>query len=222
MDISFWRKRPKQQPFLSPLTPGSGLPKIMRLMTRHLPAIAIPFAAMLAGTVALVVLFNALSNGEDKIAMLPQEVAVGQETAAAPEASQPPRLISRDIAVRTAEELPGTDPSATGSILQALPEPAAFVPVVPVAETEEEIADLEAMQRGETTAPPPQPETPGMRDATTTQAVNLRAGPNDEAEVLTVVPAKAAITAEDGCNHWCAASYDGRSGYIYKNFIGYR
>lgn len=60
-----------------------------------------------------------------------------------------------------------------------------------------------------------------LRPAAVKGAVNLRAGPDNGARVLTVVPGGAAIEAEEDCN-WCAASYDGRSGFIYKSFIVYR
>ena len=59
---------------------------------------------------------------------------------------------------------------------------------------------------------------PDLTPATVTEYVNLRDGPDDEAEVLTVVPAKAAIEAETDCG-WCTVVYKGQRGYIYKNFI---
>jgi uncharacterized protein YraI len=103
--------------------------------------------------------------------------------------------------------------------------------VVAVAETTEELLALEAIQRREVEADLAETSTettaairpdPGPRvAATATTWVNLRAGPSDDAEVLTVVPGDAEIQAEAGCN-WCAVTYEGRDGYIYKNFIDYR
>ena len=51
--------------------------------------------------------------------------------------------------------------------------------------------------------------------------VNMRAGPDNDAEILAVVPFDAALQAEKGCDHWCAVTYDGEQGYIYHSFIGY-
>lgn len=59
---------------------------------------------------------------------------------------------------------------------------------------------------------------PAMKAAKTTQHVKMRAGPADEAGVITVVPANTALQAEADCN-WCTVVYNGRRGYIFKNFI---
>ena len=101
-------------------------------------------------------------------------------------------------------------------------------PVVAVAETAEELLALEAIQQREVEADLAEPSaettaavsTVSKVAAKATAWVNLRAGPSDDAEVLMVVPALAAIEAEAACN-WCAVSYDGREGFIYKTFISY-
>lgn len=138
-------------------------------------------------------------------------------------------------AVRLFEPFSAPSPGneLTAAIPPALPGGSGMNPPasVPVAETEEQLLALEEAQRAEVEADvgPPSDEwtaaiagTPGtaLQPATTTNYVNLRAGPDDDAEVLMVVPALARIEAEAGCN-WCAVSYDGRSGYIYKTFISY-
>lgn len=142
--------------------------------------------------------------------------------------------------VETVPIEPRPDPGATAAIPRALP--AAAAPAVAVAETEAEIEALEARQRQEvdadlgaagtdmrpdagmssneaTAAIAPRPSVP-MRAATATQYVNMRAGPDDDTEVLMVVPAQARIEAEADCG-WCAVAYQGRSGYIYRSFIRY-
>lgn len=123
-------------------------------------------------------------------------------------------------------------PARTASILPAVPDIGARpAGGVPVAETDDEIAVLEAIQRREVEedlATPTDEETASigpaasgpMRAATTTRYVNMRAAPEDDAEVLLVVPALAEIEVEADCN-WCAVVYDGRSGFIYKTFISY-
>jgi acetylornithine deacetylase/succinyl-diaminopimelate desuccinylase-like protein len=101
-------------------------------------------------------------------------------------------------------------------------------PVVAVAETAEELLALEAIQQREVEADLAEPSAettaavpPVSKVAAKATAwVNLRAGPSDDAEVLMVVPALADIEAEAACN-WCAVSYDGREGFIYKTFISY-
>ncbi|MBO6903117.1 MAG: SH3 domain-containing protein [Rhizobiaceae bacterium] len=103
--------------------------------------------------------------------------------------------------------------------------------VVAVAETVEELLVLEEIQRREVEADlarrsseitaAVQPESDPKVSAIATNWVNMRTGPSDDADVLMVVPGGANIQAETGCS-WCAVSYDGRDGYIYKSFISYR
>lgn len=57
-----------------------------------------------------------------------------------------------------------------------------------------------------------------LSPAKATQYVNMRAAPDDDATVLTVVPANASIEAEADCR-WCEVSYDGKTGYVYRTFI---
>ncbi len=63
------------------------------------------------------------------------------------------------------------------------------------------------------------PVDPGLRKRQIAEYVNLRAGPDNDAEVLAIVPAKAEIMAQDNCRHWCAAVYQGQKGFIYKTFF---
>ena len=77
----------------------------------------------------------------------------------------------------------------------------------------------EVLRGGEENAAVPVPA--GMRPATVTSAVNLRAGPDNDAEVVKVLPERAAIQAEADCG-WCRVSHDGTTGYVYKSFIEYR
>lgn len=90
---------------------------------------------------------------------------------------------------------------------------------VQVAETEAEIAMLEASTGmvGESASDANGP-LPDLRPAKAAKYANLRDGPADEAKVIVVVPANAAIEAETDCN-WCTVVYQGQRGYIYKNLI---
>ncbi len=54
--------------------------------------------------------------------------------------------------------------------------------------------------------------------ARVTAAVKLRSGPTKGSGVLTVVPAGSAVNVLS-CNGWCQVSYNGRTGWVYKNFL---
>lgn len=54
--------------------------------------------------------------------------------------------------------------------------------------------------------------------ARVTAAVNMRSSPKKGAGVLTVVPAGSAVKVLS-CDGWCQISYNGRTGWIYKNFL---
>lgn len=184
---------------------------------------------------------------EEPPADRPETVAAA--AAGATDDTAPPRATTQEPparpnppAVETARQLlqPETfaqertfepDLGRTSSIPPASPGISAFVPSVPVAETDDEIAELEAIQRREVeddvgvpsdeeTASVGPLTTPAMQQATTTRYVNMRSGPSDDAEVVLVVPALVEIEAEAGCN-WCTVRYDGRTGFIYKTFLSY-
>jgi Bacterial SH3 domain len=100
---------------------------------------------------------------------------------------------------------------------------------VAVAETESQIVEMESKLAAEgadefalaaAPADASAADTAGMTSAQTLKYVNLRAGPDNDATVLTIVPANAEILAQADCSHWCSVVYDGRQGYIYKSFIG--
>ena len=54
--------------------------------------------------------------------------------------------------------------------------------------------------------------------ARVTDAVNMRSGPQKGASVLGVVPAGSAVNVLS-CNGWCQIAYNGRSGWVYKNYL---
>ena len=54
--------------------------------------------------------------------------------------------------------------------------------------------------------------------ARVTAAVKLRSGPAKGSGVLTVVPAGSAVNVLS-CNGWCQVAYNGRTGWVYKNFL---
>lgn len=136
-------------------------------------------------------------------------------------------------AARASPQPAATAPDATDTA--SIPADSLRGPLdVQVAETEAEIAKLEAAtgmteepEAGNETHPAPAAPTdtklaavsqPDLKPATVTKHVNLRDGPADESEVITVVPANATIEAEADCG-WCTVVYKGQRGYIYKSFI---
>lgn len=213
------------QPFLSPLG-----------RRRALPAIALPLALTAVGGVALVVAFGMLFGLQSRQAArdVPEAASpasIGQPALAAARPAEeaasltalpapPPAPIPAAGPALLPAGAATPDPGSTAAIPRLLPaEPAAPEADVAVAETDDEIAALEEIQAEEN-----RDDLGGnaqMRPATVTSAVNLRAGPDNDAEVVKVLPDGAEIEAEDGCR-WCRVAHDGVSGYVYRNFIDYR
>lgn len=106
------------------------------------------------------------------------------------------------------------------------------VPVdeVVVAETEEQVAMLEEIQRAENEVliaslredgvDYSSEIATGMREATIRSHVNLRDAPGNNSNVLAIVPGNARVQASQECKlRWCAVIYEGQSGYVYEGFI---
>lgn len=233
----FKQKTRSQQPFLSPLGERE----------RSLPAIAAPLAVTVIGGLALVIAFGALFSGMARKTGTPAAAAPAiEQQAAMPQVSPPtaPETIS-DAAAATREEAPVTTQMDATDRTAAIPPPVADPDPgpralslnVPVAENEEDIAVLEVIQmqqvedepgpdavaedEAEPTVVAQAQADPGLKAAVVNGAVNMRAAPDNDARVLAVVPAKAQIEAQDDCN-WCAVTYQGDQGFIYKSFIDYR
>ena len=235
-----WRFKAKQQkdaPFLSPLSQQANYPISF---SERMPSAVAPIAFTVVGGLALVVVIASLLGtaeveapapmSQDLTQSAPETAAVQAVPAALPvEAPQVPVTEVTAESLAAAEVQSEPDPALTGSILSAIPTGNALLPSVEIAETEDEIAALESAQRQQVDEPGDVPaeqatvsiaEDDNLRDATTTGHVNMRSGPSDEAEILTVVPARTRIQAEADCN-WCAAVYEGRSGYVYRTFLSY-
>ena len=149
---------------------------------------------------------------------------------AAPRDGSTVGLASSGAPQQPAPALRDADPDRTAAIPRAFP---ATAPDVPVAETDDEIAVLEDIQSEENREDLGQAAQEaadeadaaagraGMRPATVSSAVNMRAGPDNDAQVVKVLPARAGIDAEADCN-WCKVVHEGATGYVYKSFIEYR
>lgn len=136
-----------------------------------------------------------------------------EQTAAAGNTALADRLRSKTV----------VDASNTGSIQSN-------ASTVEIAESEDEIIALENKLSAEGAEhfnlpdtsqekPVSPPVQQALQTRQTAKYVNLRAGPDNDADVLTVVPARTELLAETGCVHWCAAVYQGQKGYIYKTFF---
>lgn len=220
-----FRQNHSQEPFLSPLGKRR----------RPFPAIAAPLAVTAIGGIALVVAAGALFSG-----MANRTGAASAPSILAEEEASPFTPIAELEKPSPAVETPAAQDEASTAAIPAAAAPAepdlpALSFNAPVAADDDGIAMLEVIpdipledepqpaattddQAEEVAAAQP---SPGQAPATVKSAVNLRAAPRSGSEVLSVVPAKAQIEAQRDCN-WCAVTYDGRKGFIYKSFIDYR
>jgi uncharacterized protein YraI len=55
---------------------------------------------------------------------------------------------------------------------------------------------------------------------TINEAANMRAAARSGSSVLMVVPDGARVSIAPGCEQWCEISYNGRRGFVYKDFVG--
>ena len=117
---------------------------------------------------------------------------------------------------RPADAAP-SDNGTTGSIVPADPAPAKPAPTKPRAARPAKAKPVAAAP--EPTAPVQTASsaiTPGNAQVTT--AVKMRAGPDNDADVVKVVPTNGSVDVIS-CKVWCKVSFDGQEGYIFKRFI---
>ena len=237
-----FRQNSAQQPFLSPL--GK--------QRRSLPAIAMPLTVTIIGGIALVavasILFSGIAIKADTSDII---VAATPAVEAQEDQTDAPQVLAQDMPpAQTADTPPAASP-ASPALTEPIPaEPEAALSFnAPIASNEAEIAVLEVIQMppaGEEPMPiptvipekrpaPPQatpqivaqapasskPNSSGLKNAVTNRAVNMRASPDKNAPVLGVVPANVQFETQANCS-WCAITYEGNQGYIYKSFIDYR
>lgn len=92
--------------------------------------------------------------------------------------------------------------------LEEVPDPAVAAPAADVVE--------EPAPEGAAEAAPERVAV--ARTATVRSDVNLRAGPDNGAAVITVVRRNRNVELI-GCDYWCEVVYEGRRGFIYKSFV---
>lgn len=117
----------------------------------------------------------------------------------------------------------GTDPFAMivtpGESTEPTVELAGTVPHVPAPAPRASAA----RESDDDDRPAPKAATTGraLTDTTTVnEAANMRAAGRSGSAVIMVVPDGARVSIAPGCEQWCEISYNGRRGFVYKDFIG--
>lgn len=220
-----FRQSSVQQPFLSPL----GKPR------RSLPAMAMPLTVIIIGGGALVVASSVLFSGIAIKSTDSVDMAVAATPSIEEQATAPAQILSPDDQPAQTATLPAPAATTAAPETQALSFNAPDVSSGPSNEAElaildviemppvEEEAEPSASAQDESEAPltVAQAASAGQNNAVTNGAVNLRAAADKDAEILLVVPKNVSIEAQENCT-WCAVTYQGSQGYIYKSFIDYR
>jgi hypothetical protein len=132
-------------------------------------------------------------------------------SAAEPQTTPPPEKATAQAVTSPNQPTPAPqgvapDASTTGGIVQAKPKvrkPAAKAPAA--SDTTE-------------TAKPASAAPIGPGSAVITSAVKMRAGEDNDSDVVKVLPAKASVQVLS-CKAWCKVSYDGTEGYVFKRFL---
>lgn len=111
---------------------------------------------------------------------------------------------------QSVEAAPESLEAAEAALTGASPELSAAMPETSGADTQQMQTDLAAA--GSDGA------AESARAAPVTSAVNLRAGPDNDAAVVTVIPAGSQVNVI-GCEYWCEVVFAGERGWIYKSFV---
>lgn len=123
------------------------------------------------------------------------------------------------------QQLPPVAAWPPGNPIEPTDQPSPAMPPEPADETATAaISPTDAATEAAETAPEQEPVSPAASGAapssnvTVTTHVKMRAGPRDEAAVVTVIPDNAVVGLVK-CESWCEVVYKGRRGFVYKGFI---
>lgn len=152
------------------------------------------------------------------VAAMDQVEAIRADEAAAAAVEPLPVADPRWQAVETASipaKIPDETPDETQPMAFAAMEPPAVVPAPKPAQRS---------KKTDVSAEKPQPELVAATSAAATGAkvrssVFLRSRPADGASVLVTIPGGASVQVDTGCRHWCAVTYQGKRGFVYKSFL---
>jgi hypothetical protein len=92
---------------------------------------------------------------------------------------------------------------------------------VAIAESEAEVAALETRMAGRDShvfAAMSEPTQTGAQGRVT-EYVNMRASPDNDAEILKVLPANSPVSLLDHCPNWCEVEHEGARGFVYGSFV---
>jgi hypothetical protein len=140
-----------------------------------------------------------------------------------PSSPEPARAIPESA---TAEpdvaDAPSSDHSTTGSIVPVAPapKPAPVKPVAAKPAAAKPVKPKPATAKTESASAPTKSAAadPVTGGAKVNSAVKMRATPDNDADVVTVVPGNASVNVIS-CKGWCKVSYGGKEGYIFKRFL---
>jgi hypothetical protein len=105
-----------------------------------------------------------------------------------------------------------------GPEMAYLPDRATTTGSIPAAVLEAAVKDTRQAPKAADASDEPADTDGAGRTAHVKTAVNMRASPDQDAKVLTVVPAKASVNVIE-CKSWCKIAFDGREGWVYKSFV---
>jgi hypothetical protein len=206
--------------------------------------LAIAVAVVLTGTLAWLMMRPPAIDAEAALvrsdAPAVQAAPAPVETAAAPPVSAPPAAATPAAAPALAFTGQGGDVTAAlppaevlrevavgGPVTATQPDsaPAAAAPhPTPAPRTDaSEVAVNTPPAKPAEAAPKPEPAAaadPSMEEAIIRRGVNMRASAKSGSRVIAVIPANTRVSADLPCQHWCAISYKGQRGYVYRDFLG--
>lgn len=156
------------------------------------------------------------------VAAIDQVEAIRADEAAAAAIEPLPVADPRWQAVETAS-IPPKIPGATPAETPDEPQPMAFAAIEPPAVAPAP-KPAQRSKKADVSAEKPQPELVAANTAAATAAkvrssVFLRSRPVDGASVLVTIPGGASVQVDTGCRHWCAVTYQGKRGFVYKSFL---
>ena len=120
---------------------------------------------------------------------------------------------------------PGPDHNATTAAIDPIgnadEQPAT---AVAIAESEVEVAALEGRMAAQNQdvfalAEPDTAASGPVGQGVVTSYVNLRAAPENEADILKVLPENASVAVIDDCPNWCEVEHEGVRGFVYGSFV---
>lgn len=95
---------------------------------------------------------------------------------------------------------------------------------VAIAESEVEVAALESRMAAQNQdvfalSEPDTAASGPVGQGVVTSYVNLRAAPENEADILKVLPENAAVSVIDDCPNWCEVEHEGTRGFVYGSYV---